>query len=58
MKVIATDKLDRGIYSENVIEENLTFEDAERMAKRLNLKNPFFHYKAVDDDYVLFVAEE
>lgn len=60
-KVIATDNYDRGIYADTVLEENLPPEEAEAMASSMNAMYSNLHphyYKAVPDDYKLFVPEE
>jgi len=54
MKVIRVDNYDRGIYEPVVIKENLTENEARRIAARMNdMKNEYSpdYYMVVKDDW-------
>ena len=56
MKVIATDNFDRDLVSDKLVQENLTREDANAEADRLNARGDSrseYWYMAVADDYKL-----
>lgn len=61
MKVIKTDNFDSGRINDVLIEDNLTRQDAQTLANRLNEplreSSPHWHI-VVEDSYKLFVRTE
>ena len=61
MKVIRTDNFDMGRINDSLVEENLTRQDAQALANRLNAplseSSPHWHL-VVEDSYKLFIRTE
>lgn len=60
-KVIIIDNFDRDYISDRLFKDNLTMEEAEKLATEENSKtrdNTPDYYKAVEDDYTLHNAYE
>lgn len=61
MKVIKTDNFDRGSFSDKLIKEDLTRQDAQALANKLNdalHPNSKYWHEVVEDDTKLFVRTE